>query len=153
MSFILDALKKSEADRQQQAGGEFSNVPSSSGEPQSFKWLWILAILLLVNFAVLLGILMRDDEATPAEEATQAAQQASGAETPAQQARAGSSFEEKSRRPAEISRRQWRRSRTNSRQNPSSHRHLPLRRALHRMSQRRRCCRPSTNCASTAPCR
>lgn len=95
MSFILDALKKSEADRQQQAGGEFSNVPSSSGEPQSFRWLWILAFLLLVNFAVLLGILMRDDEATPAGEATQPAQQASGAETPAQQARAGSSFEEK----------------------------------------------------------
>ena len=95
MSFILDALKKSEADRQQQAGGEFSDVPSNSGEPQSFKWLWILAILLLVNFAVLLGILMRDDEAAPAEEATPAAQQASGAETPAQQARAGSSFEEK----------------------------------------------------------
>ena len=30
MSFILDALKKSETERQQQAGGEFSNVPSSS---------------------------------------------------------------------------------------------------------------------------
>lgn len=95
MSFILDALKKSEADRQQQAGGEFSNVPSSSGEPQSFKWLWILAILLLVNFAVLLGILMRDDEATPAEEATQPAEQAPAVETPAPQAQAEPSFEEK----------------------------------------------------------
>ena len=27
MSFILDALKKSETERQQQAGAEFSNVP------------------------------------------------------------------------------------------------------------------------------
>jgi general secretion pathway protein B len=59
MSFILDALKKSETERQHQAGGEFSNVPSSSGEQQSFKWLWILGLLLLVNVAVLLGILLR----------------------------------------------------------------------------------------------
>lgn len=61
MSFILDALRKSEAERQQQAGGEFSNVPSSSDDPQSPKWLWILALLLLVNVVVLLGILLRPD--------------------------------------------------------------------------------------------
>jgi general secretion pathway protein B len=63
MSFILDALKKSETERQQQTGAEFSSVPSSSGEPQSFKWLWILALLLLVNVAVLLGVLLRPDRA------------------------------------------------------------------------------------------
>ncbi len=63
MSFILDALKKSETERQQQAGGEFSSVPSGSGEPQSFKWLWILALLLLVNAAILVGLLMRPDNA------------------------------------------------------------------------------------------
>jgi general secretion pathway protein B len=76
MSFILDALKKSETERQQQTGAEFSSIPSSSGEPQSFKWLWILALLLLVNVAVLFGILLRPDkpaavpppvETTPAE--------------------------------------------------------------------------------------
>ncbi|MDH3338576.1 MAG: general secretion pathway protein GspB [Gammaproteobacteria bacterium] len=61
MSFILDALKKSETERQQQAGGEFSSVPSGSGEPQSFKWLWILALLLFVNAAILVGVLMRPD--------------------------------------------------------------------------------------------
>jgi general secretion pathway protein B len=64
MSFILDALKKSETERQQQAGGEFSAVPSSSGDQHSFKWLWILALLLLVNIAVLVGILMRADKPT-----------------------------------------------------------------------------------------
>ena len=73
MSFILDALKKSEADRQQQAGAEFSDVPSSSGEPQSLKWLWILAVILLVNLAVLLGILFRPgvtpEPPAPAEQA------------------------------------------------------------------------------------
>ena len=63
MSFILDALKKSETERQQQTGAEFSGVPSSSGEPQSFKWLWILALLLLVNIAVLVGVLMQPEKA------------------------------------------------------------------------------------------
>lgn len=66
MSFILDALKKSETERQEQVGGEFSNVPSGSGEPQSFKWLWILALLLLVNAAILIGILMGPDRTADA---------------------------------------------------------------------------------------
>ncbi|MDH3612494.1 MAG: general secretion pathway protein GspB [Gammaproteobacteria bacterium] len=64
MSFILDALKKSETERQEQAGAEFANVPSSSGNHQSFKWLWILALLLAVNIAFLLGILLRPDKST-----------------------------------------------------------------------------------------
>ncbi len=65
MSFILDALKKSESERQQQSGAEFSSVPSSSDEPQSLRWLWILAALLGVNLAVLLGILLRPDTSPP----------------------------------------------------------------------------------------
>ena len=88
MSFILDALKKSETERQEQTGAEFSNVPSSSGEPQSFKWLWILALLLLVNVIVLFGILLREgkvpDTPTPLEHA------------PVEQSQpAGSSFEDR----------------------------------------------------------
>jgi general secretion pathway protein B len=62
MSFILDALKKSETERQENTGAEFSNVPSGSGDRQSLKWLWILAALLGVNVVVLLGILLRDGE-------------------------------------------------------------------------------------------
>ncbi len=61
MSFILDALKKSETERQQQAGAEFSAVPSSTSAPRPLRWLWLLGFLLLVNLAVLLGILMRPD--------------------------------------------------------------------------------------------
>jgi len=71
MSFILDALKKSETDRQQQTGAEFSSIPSSSGQPSSFKWLWILALLLVVNFAVLVGILMRPDKVADVPETVQ----------------------------------------------------------------------------------
>ena len=88
MSFILDALKKSETERQEQSGAEFSNVPSSSGEPQSFKWLWILALLLLVNVVVLFGVLMRKEDVpdTPAPVE----------QTPVEQSQpAGSSFEER----------------------------------------------------------
>jgi general secretion pathway protein B len=68
MSFILDALKKSETDRQQQTSSEFASVPSSSGNPSSLKWLWILGALLLVNAVVLLGVLMRENK--PVQDAT-----------------------------------------------------------------------------------
>jgi len=59
MSFILDALKKSENERQEQSSAEFSSVPSSSGNPSPARWLWLLGVLLLINFAVLIGILMK----------------------------------------------------------------------------------------------
>ncbi len=59
MSFILDALKKSETDRQQQGSAEFANVPVSSGEQGPPRWLWVLGALLLVNIVVVAGLLMR----------------------------------------------------------------------------------------------
>lgn len=59
MSFILDALKKSENERQEQSSAEFSSVPSSSSNPNPARWLWMLGVLLLINFAVLIGILMK----------------------------------------------------------------------------------------------
>jgi general secretion pathway protein B len=58
MSFILDALKKSETERQQQGPSDFSNVHES---PRTPRWLWALGLLLAVNLAVLLGVLLRDD--------------------------------------------------------------------------------------------
>lgn len=61
MSFILDALKKSETDRQQQGASDFANVPSSNESPGAPRWLWVLGFLLAVNVAVLLGVLLRDD--------------------------------------------------------------------------------------------
>ena len=71
MSFILDALKKSETERQQQTSSEFAGVPSSSGNPNSLKWVWILGALLVVNAAVLFGVMLRDD--SPAQDVTIAA--------------------------------------------------------------------------------
>lgn len=75
MSFILDALKKSESDRQQQSPAEFAGVPTSSARREGPPaWLWVVGVLLLVNVAVLIGIFLRPDAApttvAPAEPAT-----------------------------------------------------------------------------------
>lgn len=76
MSFILDALKKSENERQEQGSAEFANVPTSTDEPRGTQWLWLLGLLLLINLAVLMGILMRPDAqpARPSGNETVAAQ-------------------------------------------------------------------------------
>ncbi len=66
MSFILDALKKSETDRQERAAAEFASIPSSVDEPGTPKWIWAIALLLLVNAAVLAAFLLRGDDGVPA---------------------------------------------------------------------------------------
>ncbi|MEO1203575.1 MAG: hypothetical protein AAFX10_12760, partial [Pseudomonadota bacterium] len=79
MSFILDALKKSENDRQDSAPAEFTTV-SSSGEPTAApKWLWVLGALLLLNMVVLAFVLLRPDSPPPAVAAAPAAAPAAGA--------------------------------------------------------------------------
>ncbi|NQV87907.1 MAG: general secretion pathway protein GspB [Woeseiaceae bacterium] len=63
MSFILDALKKSEIDRQQQGGAEFAAIPQSPKASSVPRWLWGVGFLLLLNLAVLLGLWLRPDAA------------------------------------------------------------------------------------------
>lgn len=63
MSFILDALKKSESDRQQHGPAEFAGVPTSNGRQSTPRWLWILGALLAVNLVVLLGLLLKPEVA------------------------------------------------------------------------------------------
>ena len=62
MSFILDALKKSETDRQERGSAEFAGIPTGGrrreGPP---SWLWIVGVLLLINLAVLIGIFLRPE--------------------------------------------------------------------------------------------
>lgn len=72
MSFILDALKKSENERQQSTPAEFAAVPSSPDAPAVPRWLWIFGALLLVNALVLLGLLFRPDTEPPSRTATDA---------------------------------------------------------------------------------
>lgn len=61
MSFILDALRKSENERQQQSDTEFATVPSGGDAPAMPRWLWVLGGLLLVNAVVVTGLLLRPD--------------------------------------------------------------------------------------------
>ena len=68
MSFILDALKKSETDRQQKGSAEFANVPVSAPNDGPPRWLWVLGALLVVNIVVVAGLLMRP-EVQPVEAA------------------------------------------------------------------------------------
>lgn len=75
MSFILDALKKSETDRQQQGSAEFAGVPTSSRRDGPPRWLWVLGLLLAVNLVVLIGLLLRPDASPPAVIATPAVTQ------------------------------------------------------------------------------
>ncbi len=63
MSFILDALKKSETERQQQGSSEFSGVPVSTGSAGAPKWLWVVGGLLALNVLVLSVVLLRPDSA------------------------------------------------------------------------------------------
>lgn len=59
MSFILDALKKSEAERQRQDAPGIANIPQSTDRRGGKRWAWIIGGLLAVNLAVLLGIVFR----------------------------------------------------------------------------------------------
>lgn len=59
MSFILDALKKSENERQQNAPPEFATVPAAADTPRAPRWLWVLAALLAINVIALTALALR----------------------------------------------------------------------------------------------
>lgn len=61
MSIILDALKKSESDRQGKNRPESAHIPTGSKESSPSRWLSIVGILLLVNVIVLLVIFLKPD--------------------------------------------------------------------------------------------
>lgn len=57
MSFILDALKKSEAERQRQNVPGFASVPDASAGKSRYKWIWLVALLLGINLVALVAVL------------------------------------------------------------------------------------------------
>ncbi|MEE8539784.1 MAG: hypothetical protein V3S54_08205, partial [Woeseiaceae bacterium] len=74
MSFILDALKKSETERQRQNAPGFADVPDGADPPRAPRWLWVLGGLLAVNLIVVTGMMLRPDprpetDATATDEA------------------------------------------------------------------------------------
>jgi general secretion pathway protein B len=76
VSLILDALRKSENERQRQAGPGLAAVPEGTGQSRSLPWAWILGGLLGLNLLVLGSLLLTGDE--PAEVAVQERPPAAG---------------------------------------------------------------------------
>lgn len=73
MSFILDALKKSENERQRQIGPSLADVTVVRRHAERPWWAVAVAALLVINLGVLLVVLIRDGDAKPATPAPQAA--------------------------------------------------------------------------------
>jgi general secretion pathway protein B len=63
MSFILDALKKSENERQRQVGPSLADVQVSQRRTNKPWWAVAVGALLVLNLGVLLVVLMRDGDA------------------------------------------------------------------------------------------
>jgi general secretion pathway protein B len=63
MSFILDALKKSENERQRQVGPSLADVQVTQRRANKPWWAVAVGALLVLNLGVLLVVLMRDGDA------------------------------------------------------------------------------------------
>lgn len=87
MSFILDALKKSENERQRQVGPSLADVQVSQRRSNKPWWAVAVGALLVVNLGVLIVVLVRDGDAK--SNPPQAAAESSTANTAATDARAG----------------------------------------------------------------
>jgi general secretion pathway protein B len=66
MSFILDALKKSESDRQRQSGPALFEVKVAPRRPGLPAWAVAIAVLFVVNLGIVLWILLRKPASPPA---------------------------------------------------------------------------------------
>ena len=65
MSFILDALKKSENDRQRQSSPALFEVKVAAPRRNFPTWAIGLAVLLAINLALLLWFVLREPAPTP----------------------------------------------------------------------------------------
>ncbi len=61
MSFILDALKKSEAERNRKSGPVLMDMRIAPPRRHLPVWVWVIAIVLLANLALLGYTLLRGD--------------------------------------------------------------------------------------------
>lgn len=87
MSFILDALKKSENERQRTIGPSLADAPLRIAPTERPWWAMAVAALLVVNLAVLAFVLLRNEDPAPAPvappQASPPAVAAAPVETPA----------------------------------------------------------------------
>ena len=83
MSFILDALKKSESDRQGNSRPGFADVPAGSAQSRAPRWIWLVAGLLGINAIVIAGLWLGSPADSPAvPPGTDAQAAAAGPATP-----------------------------------------------------------------------
>jgi len=59
MSFILDALRKSEAERLRKDPPGIASIAEGRGQKSSSKWMWLLLVLLVINLAAVAGLIFR----------------------------------------------------------------------------------------------
>ncbi len=83
MSFILDALRKSENERQRQAGPGFAELRPAMVRPTLPVWAIALAALLAINLVVLAVLMLRNGDAGPSTAAVVTPEVASPAPDPA----------------------------------------------------------------------
>ncbi len=82
MSFILDALKKSQASRQKHAGPRTITVETAPRPQQQHNWWAVVIAIVLINLTAITGLIYwnsRDKQADPAQDMTRPA---SGLVTP-----------------------------------------------------------------------
>lgn len=72
MSYILDALKKSESERQRQDAPGFADVPVGTHAGRMPTWVWLLIGLLVSNALILAFVMLRGFSAGPSPAGTQA---------------------------------------------------------------------------------
>lgn len=84
MSLILDALRKSEGQRQRHAGPALATVPEASGRGGPARWILVLGVLLAVNAVLVLFLLLRSPQ-EPAQEALHQSAPAPATTSPASQ--------------------------------------------------------------------
>jgi general secretion pathway protein B len=83
MSFILDALKKSESERKRADAPALYETKMAPARPRVATWLIVLGALLLINIVVLSVVLLRGSRGTaPAADTTPAAAPAPAAVSP-----------------------------------------------------------------------
>jgi general secretion pathway protein B len=82
MSFILDALKKSESDRQRQTGPALFEVKVAPPRTRLPSWAIAIAVLLVVNLGIVMWMLMRHSTHATAGDAAGSAGAATGAPLP-----------------------------------------------------------------------
>ncbi len=83
MSFILDALKKSENERQQKTPAEFATVPRAPVSARAPRWLWVLGGLLAVNIALVGLALLKKSRPAPAQTSAMGAERVAAPDTAA----------------------------------------------------------------------